>query len=201
MGIEQIVTKIIDEARDKAAEIRTDFDERADVLERKWAEECELRKKEHTASVAEAVRKERERMITTEKLESRKRLLAVRRGLVDEAFAKAHKAFLDLPDEKYRPLLARLIAGASEAGTETVILSKRDRKSLGKQVVTEANELLKEDGKEASLTLADEEGTFDAGAILCHERVEIRRTLDELLGEIRERVEGQVASILFKEEK
>lgn len=200
MGIEQIVGKIIDDAREKAAAIRADLDEKVARLEERWKEEQGIRRSEASDALDAATARERERLLTAEKLESRKRRLGLKRELVDDAFAKARDAFLELPDKEYRPLLANLIASAALTGTEEVILGEKDHKKFGKKVVADANELLEARGLEKQLTLADEPGPHDAGAVLRHNRVEVRRTLDELILEVRERLEGSVATVLFEDE-
>jgi len=198
MGIEQIVAKIIDEAREKAAVIRADFDAKVAEAERRWTEEQGTLRTEAETSTTAAAARERDRVVTAERLEMRKRRLALRRELVDEAFTKAREAFLALPETTYRPLLARFVAEATISGTEEVVLGSRDHQAFGKTVVNEANALLQRDGRKADLKLASEPGTHDAGAVLRQDRVQIRRTLDELLLETRERIEGRVAAILFE---
>ena len=200
MGIEQIVAKIIDEAREKAAAIRADLDAKVETLEKRWAEEESHRRSEASEALEAATTRERDRLLTAEKLEERKRRLALRRELVDEAFQLARAAFLDLPNDKYKPLLSAMVASAAITGDEEVVLSKSDHSSLGKDVVSEANSLLKAKGMEGKLTLAAEAGTHQKGAVLRRSRVECRRTLDELLLEVREKIEGKVAAVLFEGE-
>ena len=200
MGIEQIVAKIIDEAREKAAAIRADLEAKVATSEKRWQEEESHRRSEASEALQAATARERDRLITAEKLEERKRRLALRRELVDEAFQMARAAFLDLPKDKYKPLLAAMVASAAITGDEEVVLSKDDHSAMGKDVVDEANKLLKKRGLEGKLTLTDESGTQEKGAILRRSRVECRRTLDELLLEVREKIEGKVASVLFEGE-
>jgi len=198
MGIEQIVSKIIDEARERAKTQRSEFETKTKTIESRWAEEMTLRTKEAHAATDDAVTREHDRIVTIERLESRKRHLALRRELVDKVFEKARVAFLELPKKKYQDILALIIADSAETGEETVVLSARDHSGIGKKVVEEANGILEGRGSTAALTLASSPGPLEAGAILRMDRVEIRRTLGELLRELRERLEGRIASVLFE---
>ena len=200
MGIEQIVSKIIDEARDKASAIRADLDAKVDAVEKRWQDEEAMRRSEAKEALDSACERERDRLVTAEKLEARKRRLALRRELVDEAFKKARSAFLDLPTEKYRPLLTEMVLSAVISGEEEVILGSRDHSSIGEDVVAKANEILEKRGMKGKLRLAPEAGSHDAGAVLRHDAVECMRTLDELLLEVREKIEGRTASVLFEGE-
>lgn len=200
MGIEQIVARIIDEARDRAAALRTDVDRKVDAMTERWADERAILEREAAEATAAATTKERERLLTTEKLETRKRRLALRREIVEQAFQKARAAFLDLPRDTYEALLVDLVASGSLTGDEEVVLGERDHASLGASIVRKGNERLVQSGRTGSLTLAPAPSDLDAGAILRHDRVQVRRTLDDLLAEIRERVEGQVAAALFEDQ-
>lgn len=197
MGIEQIVARIIDEARDRAAGHRADVDRKIDAMTARWTEERAILEREATEATALATTKERDRLLTTEKLETRKRRLALHREVVEQAFAKARTAFLDLPRDTYEKLLVSLVATGSLTGDEEVVFGERDHGTLGAAVVKRVNELLERDGRRGALRLAPAPGDLDAGAILRHDRVQVRRTLDDLLAEIRERVEGRVAAALF----
>lgn len=199
MGIEQIVARIIDEARDRAAALRTDVDRKVDAMTGRWAEERAILEREAVEATTVATTKERERLLTTEKLETRKRRLALRREVVEKAFQKARAAFLDLPRDTYEALLVDLVANGSLTGDEEVVLGERDHARLGAAIVKKSNEHLTTKGRNGQLKLSSAPGDLDAGAILRRDRVQVRRTLDDLLAEIRERVEGRVAAALFED--
>ncbi len=201
MGIEQIVSKIIDEAREKAAVLRSGYEAKITKLEERWTEENKIRLTEAGEAIEAATKRERDRLITAENLDSRKRSLALKREIVDLAFDKARNAFLELPEKTYRSLLAQLIAKAAISGKEEIILDKKSHGLFGEKLVKDANELLKKRGLDTELHLGSPSAQLKAGAILRQQRMEIRRTLDELLLEVRERLEGSVAETLFEEGK
>ena len=201
-GIEKITGQIdadvqkeigaaLDQARAQAKEIEARYESQAqtqgEALRRKGEQDAALR---------------RERLVDVARLEARKTLLATKQDLVGQAFDLALKKLLELPDQEYIALLAKLAVAASRTGREQVIFSQKDRSRYGKQAVTMANDMLaKQAGPHADhtsmLTLAEESRPMAGGLILRDGRVETNCSFEVLIHLQRDALSAEVARVLF----
>ena len=178
---------------------------------RAQAKEIEARYESQAEAQAEAIRRKgeqdaalrRERLVDVARLEARKTLLAAKQDLVGQAFDLALKKLLELPDQEYIALLAKLAVAASRTGREQVILSQKDRSRYGKQAVTMANDMLaKKAGPRAAqtdgmLTLAEESRPMAGGLILRDGKVETNCSFEVLIHLQRDALSAEVARALF----
>ena len=178
---------------------------------RAQAKEIEARYESQAEAQAEAIRRKgeqdaalrRERLVDVARLEARKTLLAAKQDMVGQAFDLALKKLLELPDQEYIALLAKLAVAASRTGREQVILSQKDRSRYGKQAVTMANDMLaKKAGPRAAesagmLTLAGESRPMAGGLILRDGRVETNCSFEVLIHLQRDALSAEVARALF----
>ena len=202
-GIEKITGQIdadvqkeigaaLDQARAQAQEIEDRYasqaEAQAEAIRRKGEQDAALRQ---------------ERLVDVAKLEARKTLLAAKQDMVGQAFDLALKKLLELPDQEYIALLAKLAVAASRTGREQVIFSQKDRSRYGKQAVTMANEMLaKKAGPRAAesagmLTLAEEARPMAGGLILRDGRVETNCSFEVLIHLQRDALSAEVARGLF----
>ncbi len=150
--IQKEIDAIAAQAQAQAAEIGAGYDRRA---------------QEQVQATLERGRREaalrRERLGSVAQLEARKLVLSTKQDLVGRAFDLALQKLTELPEADYIALLARLAVDASRTGQEQVIFSQRDRARYGKQVVTQANEIL---ARRVAPKLPDDLTASRAGAIL-----------------------------------
>ena len=155
---------------------------------RAQAKEIEARYESQAEAQAEAIRRKGEQDAALR-----------RERLVDLAL----KTLLELPDQEYIALLAKLAVAASRTGREQVILSQKDRSRYGKQAVTMANDMLaKKAGPRAAesagmLTLAGESRPMAGGLILRDGRVETNCSFEVLIHLQRDALSAEVARALF----
>ena len=202
-GIEKITGQI-------DADVQKEIDAALDQA-RAQAKEIEARYASQAEAQAEAIRRKgeqdaalrRERLVDVARLEARKTLLAAKQDLVGQAFDLALKKLLELPDQEYISLLAKLAVSASRTGREQVILSQKDRSRYGKQAVTMANDMLaKKAGPRAAqtdgmLTLAEESRPMAGGLILRDGKVETNCSFEVLIHLQRDTLSAEVARALF----
>ena len=202
-GIEKITGQI-------DADVQKEIDAALDQA-RAQAQEIEDRYASQAQTQAEAIRRKgeqdaalrQERLVDVAKLEARKTILAAKQELVGQAFDLALKKLLELPDQEYISLLAKLAVSASRTGREQVILSQKDRSRYGKQAVTMANDMLaKKAGPRAAesagmLTLAGESRPMAGGLILRDGRVETNCSFEVLIHLQRDALSAEVARVLF----
>ncbi|WP_417094255.1 V-type ATP synthase subunit E [Intestinimonas timonensis] len=202
-GIEKITGQI-------DADVQKEIDAALDQA-RAQAQEIEARYASQAEAQAEAIRRKgeqdaalrQERLVDVAKLEARKTLLAAKQDMVGQAFDLALKKLLELPDQEYIALLAKLAVAASRTGREQVIFSQKDRSRYGKQAVTMANEMLaKKAGPRAAesagmLTLAEKARPMAGGLILRDGRVETNCSFEVLIHLQRDALSAEVARALF----
>ena len=190
--VQKEIDAALDQARAQAKEIEARYESQAqtqgEALRRKGEQDAALR---------------RERLVDVARLEARKTLLAAKQDLVGQAFDLALKKLLELPDQEYIALLAKLAVAASRTGREQVIFSQKDRSRYGKQAVTMANDMLaKQAGPRAAenagmLTLAEEARPMAGGLILRDGRVETNCSFEVLIHLQRDTLSAEVARALF----
>ena len=202
-GIEKITGQI-------DADVQKEIDAALDQA-RAQAQEIEDRYASQAQTQAEAIRRKgeqdaalrQERLVDVAKLEARKTILAAKQELVGQAFDLALKKLLELPDQEYISLLAKLAVSASRTGREQVIFSQKDRSRYGKQAVTMANDMLaKKAGPRAAqtdgmLTLAEESRPMAGGLILRDGKVETNCSFEVLIHLQRDALSAEVARALF----
>ncbi len=127
------VGRILREAEEKAAGLRTEYQGKADAEAKAAAE-----------AGREAARRQAERLESAARMEAKKQMLAAKQACLDEAFNRAKKQLLKLPDDQYADLLARMAVRAAKTGREEILLNAKDRKRVGEQVTAKANALLAE---------------------------------------------------------
>lgn len=180
------VTTLLADAKKQAAEITASYEALADS---KYAETVEKGK----ADAADRV----ERLKGVSQLEARKLKLQTKQELLEAAFSRALDKLLELPENEYVSLLAKLAANGSTTGTEALVLSVSDRPRYGKQVVVAANALLEQAGKTAKLTLSEESREFRGGLYIQDGNIENNCTFPTIVRMLREQMAGEVATLLF----
>jgi len=190
--VQKEIDAALDQARAQAREIEAWYDSQAqtqaEAIRRKGEQDAALRQ---------------ERLVDVARLEARKTLLAAKQDMVGQAFDLALKKLLELPDQEYIALLAKLAVAASRTGHEQVIFSQKDRSRYGKQAVTMANDMLakkagpRADESAGRLTLAEESRPMAGGLILRDGRVETNCSFEVLIHLQRDALSAEVARALF----
>lgn len=174
------------QAQAQAAEIREDYGARVQRMQEAFREKGK-----------QALAERRAQRKSMAQLERRKRLLAAKQQVIEEAFQRALERLCGLPQEEQVALLARLAASASETGREEVLLSPDQREAIGRQVVERANALR----PGSQLTLGPAAPEIRGGLILRQGAVDLNGTFPMLLRQRRAQWTGQVAAILFPPEE
>ena len=173
---------ILAEAEQRCAEIRGVYEQKA--------------KDAYAEKIRAGVKANQDRLESMErlaKMEGRKAILALKQDMVSESFDRAVEQLVNLPQEQYVALLARLAAQASVTGDEEIVLNARDREKVGPAVVAAANARLS-DGK---LTLSDETGAFRGGLLLRRGSIEANCTVELLVELCRGEMAAELAKVLF----
>ena len=202
MSLENIVEKILSEARDTVRVIDGKADEDIGKLRARLdADERELNEDARKRAEVEAEEIIRRRT-SSARLEGRKRVLAAKESVLNEVFAEAKTKLLNLPEDEYLKLLTGLAVAHCASGDEVVMLSPSDKKRLSKKLKAWASSIniaLKEKKLPGKVSVSDETRNIEGGIVLSKGRTEINLSLDVLMGELRYEMEGRLTQILFPE--
>ena len=192
-GTEKIIAHIRADAGAKTDAILAQAEQRCAEIRGVYEQKAKDAYAEKIRAGVKANQDRLESMDRLTKMEGRKAILALKQDMVSESFDRAVEQLVNLPEEQYVALLARLAAQASVTGDEEIVLNARDRAAVGEKVVAAANAKLG-DGK---LTLADETGSFKGGLILHRGNIEANCTAELLVELCRGDMAAELAQVLF----
>lgn len=198
-GMDKITARIIADAEREIAEIQRENDEKIEALTAEAQSAAEQESLELLTRGRRAAEERRERLSSSAAVECHKLELAAKQELLEETFATAVEQLCSLPREESLALIASLAAEAAEGG-EQMILSSRDAEQYGTEVILMANTALRAAGKRGELTLSAETRPIPGGFILSSGDVELNCAFDTLVRLQREKLEKEVAKILFPNE-
>lgn len=196
-GIEKITARIIEDAEREIAAMQQETEEEVNTLLAQAQTEAEQESMELLIRGRRAAEERRERLSSSADMECRKLELVAKQELLQQSFDAALEELCALPQERYVTLLSALAVEASSSGRERMILSARDADRLGEDIVKAANAALQKAGRRGELTLSQETRPIPGGFILAEGDVELNCAFDTLIQLQREKLEKEVAAILF----
>ena len=195
MNAEQVVEKILSQARDEAASIVTEAKDKA--AGQKAALETELaeynKKTEELAK--DAGQDKLQRMLASARMANAKQMLASKVEILNEVFEKAKAAVNQLPDKDYLDLMMALMKKSVETGDEEVIVGKGEKR-INDDFIKDVNRQLGA-GFKGNLRLSAEKGDFAGGFILARGKVQINACTDVLIDRLRETLDMELSAELF----
>lgn len=170
-----------------------------------------------TAAIAQEDRSALERAESSARQIRRNARLKAKSDLLDAAFDTALQQMINLPDaerlelytEIFRSVLSEQLAAeraaaendpygeyaASAARQYTLLLSEKDRTSVGEAFLSAASAMAKSAGKQ--IALSERTVSISGGFVLVCGDVELSCSLGGYMERIRSRIEGEVCQILF----
>ena len=197
-GISKIIERIEDDSHRELAEVAA---EGAAVCAKIRADLRQREEQQYGDAISKGVvdaAQRYERLKNVAELEAKKQLLFEKQSLMDKTFKLAEQRLLELPEEDYVALIARLASQSSQTGEEVLIFSAADRAKIGKAVVKAANKLLSGSGRRAYLELSDDTREIGGGVIISGGDIETNCSLEALVSQCRNELSPRVAEILFK---
>ena len=192
-GTEKIIAHIRADAEAQSSAVLAQAEQRCAEIRAAYEQQAKDAYAEKIRAGVKANQDRLESMERLAKMEGRKAILTVKQDMVSESFDRAAELLVNLPEEQYVALLARLAAEGSVTGDEQIVLNARDRAAVGEKVVEAAN--LKLSG--AKLTLSDETGDFKGGLILRRGNIEVNCTAELLVELCRGDMASELAQVLF----
>ena len=195
MEAEQVVEKILSDARGEAEAIKRKADEKEAAEQKKFEAELAEYKKQTELLAKKAASDEKAHLLAGARMEIAKEYLAEKRKILDEIFAKARKELQDLPDDKYQEIMKKLMLSAVETGDEEVIVDTNEKR-IDQKFIQQVNHELGP-GYHGKLRLSDERRDIGCGFILRRGKIKNNASLDVLLTKAREALEIELAKEVF----
>jgi V/A-type H+-transporting ATPase subunit E len=196
MSIENILQRIEEETEASVREIMGKAEAQAAGIRDEYSKKgARLREELERKTRLRAADDER-RLIVGEELELRKAVLERKREILSDIYREAHTRISKLPQAEYLELIKTFIVKNALSGREEIVPPAEQRGMFTAEYLESLN---KARGGSSSFSLAEASGDFSWGVVLRegHRREDL--TLGVVFEQVKERIESEIASLLFPE--
>lgn len=198
MNAEQVVEKILSEARAEAEKIEAAAADKCAAAEAELKSQLADYEKQTEGLAAQAGEDKKARMLATANMEIRKEYLAAKVALLDDVFNKVRDRIKTLSDKEYEDLVTSLMTKAVQTGDEEVVVGAGEKR-IDHSLIKQVNRKLGP-GYKGNLQLAQDRANIDGGFILKRGKIQVNVSIEVLLAEARDKFEIKLAEELFAEE-
>ena len=189
MALEQILARIIEEARQQAQDIIDSTLKEKNSIIQEIEKEANLLRQD----IIDRGRSEGEffyrKEVIAKKLKAQKGILQAKKSQLDICFQEGLETLFNLDTPLYRHLISNMLSQIHLKEEAEIIFSHHDKTRLSQDYIHKINSHLK-------LSFAD---NIQGGFILKTKELLIDNSLDSILASLRQNLEPKVAQILFKE--
>jgi len=196
MEAEQVVEKILADAKAEADKIKKEAQAKEDAEQAKLSEQLDEYKKQTEILAKKASEDEKSHILAAARMDIAKEYLAEKRKILDEVFEQARRQLQNLPDEEYRALIKKLLLETLETGDEEVVIDTNENR-IDHKFIKEVNRELGP-GYKGNLRLSDERQSLGAGFILKRGKIKTNVSIEILLDQARKELEIELAKELFR---
>lgn len=196
MEAEQVVEKILADARAEADKIKKQADDKEADEQAKLSEQLGEYKKQTDKLAQQADEDEKSHILAAARMNITKEFLAEKRKILDEVYEQARQQLQNLPDKEYRALIKKLLLDTVETGDEEVIVDTNEGR-IDHDFIKRINRELGP-GYKGNLKLAGERQNLGAGFIMTRGKVKTNVSIEVLLDQARKELEIQLAKELFE---
>jgi V/A-type H+-transporting ATPase subunit E len=196
MEAEQVVEKILADARAEADKIKKQADEIEADEQAKLSEQLDEYKKQTETLARQAGEDEKSHILAAVRMNIAKEFLAEKRKIIDEVYEQARQQLQNLPDKEYRALIKKLLLDTVETGDEEVIVDTNEGR-IDNDFIKQINRELGP-GYKGNLKLSKERQNLGAGFIMTRGKVKTNVSIEVLLDQARKELEIQLAKELFE---
>ncbi|RKY09408.1 MAG: hypothetical protein DRP65_07850 [Planctomycetota bacterium] len=197
MDAEQVVERILSEARTQADKVKAEAQEKATAAEAQLETELAEYGKQTEKLAAQEFEEKKARMLAAANMEIKKEYLAAKVALLDEVFEKVRHRIKELSDKEYETFITSLVTKAVESGDEEVLIGS-DEKRIDHSLIKQINRKLGP-GYKGNLQLAEDRIDIDGGFILRRGKICVNASIEVLLAAARDKFEIELAEELFAE--
>ncbi len=195
MGTEEVVEKILADARAEAEKIKNKADEKEAAEQAKFDEQLKEHKKQTNALSEKIANEKKLHLLAAARMIIAKELLAEKNRILDEVFDQARQNLQNLPDEQYCDLINNLMLEAVETGDEEVVVDSQEKR-IDTALIERVNSKLGSDRK-GKLKLSREKMPIGGGFILRRGKVKTNVSFNVLLSRARKELEIDLVNELF----
>jgi len=195
MNAEQVIEKILSEARGQAEEIKSAAQDKCAQARAELELQLADYEKQTQVLADQAAEDKKAHMLATAKMEIRKEFLAAKVALLDDVFGKVQERIKTLSDSEYENLITSLMTKAVQTGSEQVIIGTGEKR-IDHALIKQINRTLGP-GYKGNLQLAQDRADIDSGFILRRGRIRVNASVEVLLAEARDKFEMELAEELF----
>lgn len=197
VGIDNLIGKILEEARVKEKEMLIlAKKERDKILQKKIHEAKEIEKEILEVAIRESeIRKER--ILSNAQLQVRNKKLEVKQKIIEKVFSSAIEELCAFSKDDYLNYIKQKTLSLGIVGDEKLIVNQEIRELITENFLIELNNELLKKGKKGMISLSDEVRSFKGGFILEKSGIEINNTFEALVSSVKDELEYEVAKVLF----
>jgi len=196
MEAEQVVEKILSEAKAQAEQIKAEGQKKRNAQQAELNEQLDTYKKETELLAQKAASDKKAHLLAAARMEISKQFLAEKRRLLEEVFEQARRQVQSLADSEYAQFWTALLLKAVQTGKEAVIVDKNETR-LDQSFIKQVNRQLGP-GYQGNLRLADEKEGIGGGFVLRNEKIKNNVSLRVLIEQARSELEIELAKELFQ---
>jgi vacuolar-type H+-ATPase subunit E/Vma4 len=196
MSIENILSRIDEDSRAAVAAALERAGEEAAALSARYARRAEELGAGLSSRAEKKAVEEKRRLLVSEQLELRKADLIRRREILSKLYDEARKNIAALSGEDYLALIRTLVISSTISGAEEIVPAAGQTALLSSDFLAKLNAGYPGGGK---FTIAAEEGAFEWGVVLKESRRTVDLSLDSVFDQVMDRIEPEVAAILFQQ--
>lgn len=185
MAIEKIITKIKEDAEEKARNILTEAREKAKEILEKEQKEIKKLKEKKLSSGKKEIETKKNILISSAKRSSRKKILETKEEIINNCFTSSHNELRKLDGKDYQEIITRLLAeGKKIIGSDLIVIPSRE----------EDISMLSSIG----VTMGEKRDAM-GGVILVSKdkKISIDNTFDGILDRLKDDIRIGAAKILF----
>ena len=196
MNAEQVVEKILSQAKAEAEAIVSEAKEKAAAQKAQLDTELAEFDKKTQDMAKDAGEDKLQRMLAGARMSNAKKGLSAKVAILNEVFDQAKTAVNQLSDEQYLKLMAVMMKKAVETGDEEVVIGKNETRINEAFIKTINRELGA--GFKGNLRLAAQRADIAGGFILSRGKVRINACTDVLIERLRESMQVELAAEMFQ---
>jgi V/A-type H+-transporting ATPase subunit E len=195
MGVEEVVEKILADAKAEAEKIKKQADQKESAEKEKLALQLDEYGKQTQAIAEKAGKDKKSHLLAAARMQIAKDLLTEKRKILDEIFARAKNKLQKLPDQEYKKIMTKLMLNTVETGDEEVIVDKNETR-IDHSFIKDINRKLGP-GYKGNLRLSEQKADLGAGFILKRGKIKNNVSIEVLLAKARKELEIELAKELF----
>lgn len=194
-NLNNLTSKILKDAEERKESILSSAEEEKNkILSKKIAKAKELEREIIQKAEAEAKSK-KDRILSSAKLRVRNNKLSAKQDVIQEVFEKSIDSLASISGDDFLRFIKHSILSLGKIGEQNLILNKNGLEVVDLTFIYDLNQSLGENG---NIKLSQNPGNFKGGFILEKDGIEINNTYEALVSSLKNELEFEVASVLFK---